>query len=200
MPSAVPGQPEIIQGEAFCRCGFGHGSLTARMSCGLVGCCWGLDRFSAACRWSCQLPLLGFCANSGHCRAACYLQVLQECHAAVGIYQGELLQEVAYILRTVRSSGPAAARTRQVAMDVLRHFGSAGGDAYRLARQQAPGPPVGARLDSVNRDPGGRVGGSGTGSGGQQSAWWVWEGGSRGGGLGVCVPTTGAVEQVHTTS
>lgn len=67
------------------------------------------------------------------------LQVLQECHAAVGIYQGELLQEVAYILRTVRSSGPAAARTRQVAMDVLRHFGSAGGDAYRLARaQQGP--------------------------------------------------------------
>jgi hypothetical protein len=83
------------------------------------------------------------------------LQVLQECHAALGPYQGELLQEVAYILRTVRSSSPAAARTRQVAMDVLRHFGSAGGDAYRVARQQQGGvAPVGARVENVNRDPG----------------------------------------------
>jgi hypothetical protein len=62
---------------------------------------------------------------------------------------------VAYILRTVRSSSPAAARTRQVAMDVLRHFGSAGGDAYRVARQQQGGvAPVGARVENVNRDPG----------------------------------------------
>jgi hypothetical protein len=84
-----------------------------------------------------------------------HLQVLQECHAALGPYQGELLQEVAYILRTVRSSSPAAARTRQVAMDVLRHFGSAGGDAYRVARQQGGVAPVGgARQDNVNRDPG----------------------------------------------
>lgn len=82
------------------------------------------------------------------------LQVLQDCHAALGPYQGELLQEVAYILRTARSSSPAAARTRQVAMDVLRHFGSAGGDAYRVARQQG-GAPAGARPESVvNRDPG----------------------------------------------
>ncbi|KAF6252874.1 hypothetical protein COO60DRAFT_490623 [Scenedesmus sp. NREL 46B-D3] len=80
-------------------------------------------------------------------------KVLQECHAALGPYQGELLQEVAYILRTVRSSSPAAARTRQVAMDVLRHFGSAGGDAYRVARQQGGGAPAGSRVESVNRDP-----------------------------------------------
>jgi hypothetical protein len=80
--------------------------------------------------------------------------VLQECHAALGPYQGELLQEVAYILRTLRSSSPAAARTRQVAMDVLRHFGSAGGDAYRVARQQGGVAPVGARVENVNRDPG----------------------------------------------
>eukprot|EP00775_Hariotina_reticulata_P009920 gene9920-10077_t len=39
------------------------------------------------------------------------------------------------IILTMRSSSPAAARTRQVAMDVLRHFGAAGGDAYRQARQ-----------------------------------------------------------------
>lgn len=74
----------------------------------------------------------------------------------MGIYQGELLQEVAYILRTVRSSGPAAARTRQVAMDVLRHFGSAGGDAYRVARQQGgfvPAPQMGV-VPAQNRDPG----------------------------------------------
>eukprot|EP00879_Flechtneria_rotunda_P014589 GHRR01015246.1.p1 GENE.GHRR01015246.1~~GHRR01015246.1.p1 ORF type:complete len:322 (+),score=98.58 GHRR01015246.1:186-1151(+) len=80
-------------------------------------------------------------------------KVLQECHAAIGIYQGELLQEVAYILRTVRSSGPASARTRQVAMDVLRHFGSAGGDAYRNARQLG-GPPAAATGSIMQaRDP-----------------------------------------------
>lgn len=80
------------------------------------------------------------------------LQVLQECHAALGMYQGELLQEVAYILRTQHASSPAAARTRQAAMDALRHFGAGGVDAYRQARQQggvAPGMP-----SMVQRDPG----------------------------------------------
>jgi hypothetical protein len=68
------------------------------------------------------------------------------------MYQGELLQEVAYILRTQHTNSPAAARTRQAAMDALRHFGAGGVDAYRQARQQggvAPGMPV------PQRDPGG---------------------------------------------
>lgn len=81
-------------------------------------------------------------------------QVLQECHAAIGMYQAELLHEVACILRTQHTNSPAAARTRQAAMDALRHFGAGGVDAYRQARQfpGGPGAPAGSM---TMRDPGG---------------------------------------------
>jgi hypothetical protein len=88
--------------------------------------------------------------------------VLQECHAVLGMYQGELLQEVAYILRSQHASSPAAARTRQAAMDALRLFGPGGVDAYRQARAAvgAPGGPVmgmpaGGAGVPAQRDPGG---------------------------------------------
>jgi hypothetical protein len=86
--------------------------------------------------------------------------VLQECHAAIGMYQGELLQEVAYILRTQHTNSPAAARTRQAAMDALRHFGAGGVDAYRQARQQQGGMAAHG-VPAVQRDPGGWTGGGG---------------------------------------
>jgi len=70
------------------------------------------------------------------------------------MYQAELLHEVACILRTQHTNSPAAARTRQAAMDALRHFGAGGVDAYRQARQYPGGPGAPPSMTTAQRDPG----------------------------------------------
>jgi hypothetical protein len=67
---------------------------------------------------------------------ATHTQVLSDCAAAMAIHQDQLLQEVSKILaKPARNSAPAA-RARQAAMELLRHYGAQGGNAYRAARMQ----------------------------------------------------------------
>jgi hypothetical protein len=102
----------------------------------------------------------------------------------MGPYQGELLQEVAYILRTQHATNPAAARTRQAAMDALRLFGPGGADAYRQARAQAVGP---------GGAPGGGPGGGPGGMPGSIVVGTPSQARDPGGCGGGCVPRAAAV-------
>ena len=87
-----------------------------------------------------------FSSHLMHQYAPCLApQVLMECSPAMTIHQDELLQEVSRIMAQPSRNNPASARAKQASMELLRHFGRAGQDALRAARQNqyglGGGPP-----------------------------------------------------------
>ena len=75
-------------------------------------------------------------------------KVLREAGAAVGMYQAQLLQEVARVAARPSYNSPQAARAKQAAMEMLRDYGPLGQEAFRaiaspaaFARPPYPGGP-----------------------------------------------------------
>lgn len=71
------------------------------------------------------------------------MQILTDCAGAIGLFQPELLQDVARVMaKPAKPETDAGKRARQSAKELLRKYGQAGTTAFRAVHNESRAPIV----------------------------------------------------------